>query len=96
MLYKTSLISRFVTHFLIPYIAVNTVRHSHGTFAEHSLRARVWRTFLAFLGARVVTVYTAKRMIECEIGARLYSIIQTHIFLSLTLIEERKRFTKKG
>jgi len=44
MLYKTAVISRFVTHFLIPYIAVNTVRHSHGTFAEHSLRARVGRT----------------------------------------------------
>jgi hypothetical protein len=92
MLYKTSLISRFVTHFLIPYIAVNTVRHSHGTFAEHSSGAMVWRTFSAFLGARVVTVYSAKRMIECEIGARLYSIIIIQSrFLSLTLIEERKK-----
>jgi len=68
MLYKTSLIYRFVTHFLIPYIAVNTVRHSHGTFAEHSSGARVWRTFSAFLGARVVTVYSAKRMIEFHLS----------------------------
>jgi hypothetical protein len=43
-------------------------------------------------GARVGTVYSAKRVIECKMVARLHSIIICMIhFFSLTLIKERKK-----
>ena len=58
---------------------------SGGTVAEHSrniLRRGNGRTFPSFLGARVVTVYSAKMVIECDIIERdmFYSICSCDIF----------------
>lgn len=62
----------FHTHFFISlFVYINEIlvrRNIRGTFAEHSLKATVGRP-----RARVdVTVYSAKRMIECEMSASTF------------------------
>jgi hypothetical protein len=63
---------------------------SHGTFWEHSFGAKVGGTLPRHPVARVGTVYSAKRMIECKMVAILHSIYMYDSF-SLFNINQREK-----